>query len=48
MNFTELLQNKQQFTQAVKDELSKRAFNQLELMKREMSNDFLKQEQEQD
>ena len=46
MDFTKLLQNKDQFTQAVKDELASRAFDQLELMKQEMANDFLNQQEQ--
>ena len=46
MDFTKLLQNKDQFTQAVKDELELRAFDQLELMKQELANDFLNQQEQ--
>jgi len=46
MNFTDFLQDKEKFSQAVQDELSRRAVNQLDLLKQEMANDFLKQEQE--
>lgn len=47
MDFVKLIQNKDEFTQAVKDQIASRVFDQLELMKKEMANDFL-QNQEQD
>ena len=47
MNFTDFLDNKDEFVQMVKDQMQQRAFSELEELKREMSNDFMK-EQEQD
>jgi len=46
MDFTQYLQNKDQFVQSIKDELSKRTFNEVDELKKEMANDFLDQEQE--
>lgn len=46
MDFTNFLPNKEEFSQAVKDEMSRRSLEQLEVLKQQMANDFLKQEQE--
>ena len=47
MNFTDFLDNKDEFVRMVKDQMQQRAFSELEELKKEMSNDFMK-EQEQD
>ena len=46
MDFTNFLQNKQSFTQTIKDALTQRAYSELESLKKEMANDFLNKEQD--
>lgn len=48
MNYTQHLDDKQQFADQIKSDLRDRAFEKLEDMKREMANEFLQQREEED
>ena len=41
-NYTDKLDNKDAFVKSVKDDIRARVFSQLDIMKKEMANDFLK------
>lgn len=43
MNFTEFIDDKRQFVDAVKDALNSRAFAEMETFKKEMASDFIQQ-----
>lgn len=43
MNFTDYIDDKDAFTQSVKDALAQKAFSELEELKKEMAMDFLNQ-----
>jgi len=45
-DFTDYIDNEDDFKQSVKDQLTAVAFDRLEDMKREMANDFLTSEEE--
>jgi hypothetical protein len=45
MNFTDYINDKDAFTQSVKDALAQKAFSELEELKKEMAMDFLKQQE---
>ena len=41
-NYVDNLDNKNVFVKSIKDEIRARVFSQLDIMKKEMANDFLK------
>ena len=45
-NYLDNIDDKEQFTQTVKDALSAAAYSSLENMKHQMANDFLKNEED--
>lgn len=45
MDYVKSLENKDQFTQGVKNAMREKAFGELERMKKEIANDFLKSEE---
>lgn len=47
-NFAQFAGNKQEFVQKIKDEMSSRVMQHLDVLKREMASDFLKQTKGQD
>jgi hypothetical protein len=45
MNFTDFIDDKDAFTQSVKDALAQKAFSELEELKKEMAMDFLNRQE---
>lgn len=46
MNFTDFLDNKDEFVQQVKDQMQQRAFSELDVLKQQMAADFMKEQEQ--
>ena len=48
MNYTDFLDNRDDFAEKIKNELSQRSFETIEGMKKDMANEFLQNNEEDD